>query len=355
MKSKTFRILVLAVCVIAVAAEAVLIINVLKNGKSKAKTENGRKAEAPEEAVTGAEEEKEKRYTVIRMVSARSTSGSVSYQYDEDGRVIRTESRGILNPGNSKGVYTRNNIEIYVYDETGNIQSIVTEVYEANGDFVKRSERTPVFQVLETDSNGGVSVKADFYSYATVVEPGMESDMYLFDEEGRVARICYPDEGRVSTFAYDEFGNAVLRIDMDSDGSEEKRRCVFTYIEGRKMTSAESSDCGYDRTSRIVYRYDTAGDLVHEEYYTADNTLYDEYDNTYDGSHHLTKRVRRINGSELTVMEKFYEEFSVTEQYLTNEERKELGLPYDPVFISNRSSVVDPYSWEVWSDHLIIY
>lgn len=354
MRSKSFRILIVAVCLVAVAAEIILIINVLGKKNPKAKAENVQMTDSTGKPST-ATPEPEKRYTVTRMVSARSATGSVSYQYDEDGRVISIESSGVLDSELKGGVASRKTVQTYLYDEQGNVKGIEIATYDMDGNLLTTREVTPAFQVLETDGTGGVAVKADYFEHATRVTPGMESDMFLFDEEERLIRICYPNEGCVSEFQYDSFGNVILRIDYDSDGNEEKRRCTFAYIDGEKMISAECLDFGYDLTARIVYQYDMAGDVAHEEYYGADNRLSKEHDNIYDGAHHLTKRVRKVNGSDITIMEKEYEEFSVTEQYLTNEERMELGMPYDKQVVVYRGSIVDPYSWKLWSDRLNKY
>lgn len=354
MRSKTFRISIIAVCLIAVVAEIILIINVFGKRKPEAKAENGQKADSAEETAT-VTEEPEKRYTVIRMLSARSSTGNVSYQYDEDGRVISIESAGALDSKSKGGVPSRRTVQTYLYDEQGNVKGIEIATYDMDGNLLTIREETPVFQVLETDVYGGVAVKADYFEHATAITPGMESDLFLFDDEERLIRICYPEGERVSEFRYDSFGNVILRIDYDSDGSEEIRRCTFAYSDDGKMVTAECSDCGYDHTARINYRYDPAGDVVHEEYYDEDNRLLEEYDNFYDGAHHLTKRVRCLNGSDIAVLGKEYEEFSVTEQYLTNEERKELGMPYDEQVVVYRGSIVDPYSWQLWSDRLVVY
>ncbi|MBO4325419.1 MAG: hypothetical protein J5845_08515 [Lachnospiraceae bacterium] len=351
MSKRTFRLIIIAVCLIAVAAEVLLVMHIL--GRLDDSHEKAQDQEQQEE------EDGEKRYMVKRMVYAKSSSGSLTYEYDSDGRVVKTQTVGSflrMYPLGSSGKGSTT-IHTYQYDAEGNVELILVTGKDVYGEDKAPRQVKPAFGELETDYAGGVDVRPDYYLHMTEITRGSEgSEDYEFDDGDRIISVRYESLNRYSTFEYDQKGNIILRIDRNLDDNGEIRRCIFRYDRNGRMTSAESTFSGKDAIKNIDYFYDANGDLIREEQYRDDGSLYETVTYTYDEDHcMLTEREEMNNGICTFSAEKQYETFYVTEQYLTNEERKNLGLPYERKYVLNRDRTVNPASWELTSDQLLVY
>lgn len=349
MKSKTLRILVVAICSVVLVAEAFLLTAVL--GKNDAA-----RANAADTSEAGG-----KIYKVKRLIQWTTPDTTATYQYEECGRIVEIIKEGrfretLPNLSSNYGTY----IEHFYYDESGTLVKIS---HRQNND--EWEEEVPeAHEYLTTDGHGGVdyiwpgAIRWNSFTVRngmTVVVDLSETEYEQFDEDGRLVEKGYntdllPD--RCSCFTYD--GNTVIRTDYKEDG-EVLRVCYFTYDDWGQLISAKTTKNGYN-TETATYTYDDDGNLVLEDHWSTSWHGVYQIQYVYDGKGNLLKSVR-VEGATGETREEIrtYEEFFVPEEYLTDDERKSLGLTYREEWVTERKPLMDLESWNLTDDLQIIY
>ncbi|MBO4325423.1 MAG: PT domain-containing protein [Lachnospiraceae bacterium] len=205
---------------------------------------------------------------------------------------------------------------------------------------------------LETGFNGIISILGDYSQRQTadVIRLGSEYNVE-YDEFGRVSKAIFLKcDYRYSTYRYDVKGNMVQRTDFDTDGTE-IRRCEFLYDNDGRLLSAKNLTPGDGQISYISFRYDENGCLLVATSYTENNTVAAEQRFFYDDDLDLIRIESGAEGSsEVSLTKLEYETMYVEETFLTNQERKKLGLPYDESLVFEQVYTVDPYTWAAASD-----
>ncbi|MBO4324308.1 MAG: hypothetical protein J5845_02750 [Lachnospiraceae bacterium] len=341
MKSKNLRILVIAVCTVVIVAEAVLLAVIFGKKRTAVKAEDN--------AGTY--------YLVKRVTRYTTPETDKEYKFDDYGRIKEIAVKGQIRKtlpdfSSNYGNYR----ERFFYDASGNLVRIE---YVENGEEWHDDENRCRIAQLRTDFNGGVyyhiPVWGCGYAYSILSDETAAEDREIYDAQDRLSEKQYNTglaKGHSSCFTYD--GNTVLRTDFN-DNWEELRTCRFEYDDWGRLVLAAEAVNGYD-TKIIQYEYDAGGNLITEDYW--DNAPYQKYQirYTYDKDGSLLKAVQDDIYSGLVVIEeREYAMVLVKEEYLTAEERRELGLPYDPALIEKEDELINTESWCLTDDLDIIY
>lgn len=164
----------------------------------------------------------------------------------ETETVIRLTRTTVLNDRGEEILYLE-----YVYDSYGR----QTESWEySDGEVTSFSTTTWISNTQsETVSRYGDS------------EYPVLSD---YDEQGNLIRVEYPDEGRITEYTYDEFGNTLTVQNGDGSGF----RYVYTYGENGTVLVREEY-LGEDLVGRLEMEYDEAGKEISSIYYYPDGSV----------------------------------------------------------------------------------
>ena len=349
MKRKTLRILIIALCVVVIAAEAILVAVVFKKKDSD----------------SAKEEKTERLYKVKRVVEWTNTNPdtTATYTYDEHGRITEIIKNGRFRetfPGSDSDLGVRT--EQFFYDESG---KLVKAMYKENESEWEDDEQKCANKILRIDKHGGVyyypsSVPGTAIQFSIentemkVIDMSNENPE-RYDEDGRLIEKEYTfgvASGRHSYFSYD--GNIVRREDFDKNG-ELMRTCRFEYDDWGRLVLAQTSKAG-SMTEAYKYTYDSKDNLICEEYWGTRVQSYYTTRYSYDAKGFLLEYTKEERDRGIIVKEtRKYEEFLVREEDLTNEERKRFGLPYDQNMIEEKKLIIDMVSWNITDDWVIMY
>ncbi|MBO4696309.1 MAG: RHS repeat protein [Lachnospiraceae bacterium] len=348
MKSKTMRILVVAVCSVVLIAEAILMA-VVFGGKSPAK----------------AKERTSAYYRVKRTVRCVTSDGTREYHYDRYGRIREILSEGMIR-------FT------LPYFNSNFGTSRISCFYDASGKLIRihhvsnESEWDDAEDVCEgivwvTDSHGGVSTAyiSDFYGGWDLYGMNLEANEagmlgeteYSYDEDGRIIkRILKTGDTmeRQCFFQYDEEGNLIRRTDTYPTG-EVVRICWYEYDDCGRLIHAKVSGKG-SADRECSFEYDARGNRTRVSSFG--NEFYARYEitSTFDADGYLIESIRTESGGTAELIERReYETILVKEEYLTDSERKELGLSYDPDRILEEKQLINPMYWCFTDDFGIMY
>lgn len=348
MKSKTLRILVVAICSIVIIAEAVLLAVIFGKKSNTVKAEDGTDGY----------------YPVKRVVRCTTRDMVKEYKYDKYGRLMEVYTNGLLRqtlPLLRSGFGERR--ELYFYDASG---KLVRVQYTENESEWEAGEEECKGMILINDTHGGVSymsspnfalgptyqiVYMDEESMTELIPDNPES----YGEDGRIIEKEYRYgfiTGRRSRFTYD--GNTVYRTDYDDEGKV-FRTCRFEYDNHGRLVLAAEEKNGHD-TDVIRYEYDAKGNLIVEDHQGNETHKNYQIRYTYDQKGNLLKEEEdETYGENFVKEEREYETVLVKEEYLTDEERKSLGLSYDPAWVEEDKPLLDIKSWNLTDDLKIIY
>lgn len=360
MKSKTLRILIVSVCGVVLIAEAILLAAVL-----------GRKN--PVQAKGGSSSF----YRVERTIKCTTSDGTRMYYYDCYGRIREIISDGMIEftlPVLSSDFGTSH--IIYFYDDEGRLIRIHHAVNDSEWDDGEDACRGVVWV---TDSHGGVinAFTADAFEgtpraytsgffggldlYGMNLEEATAGSFgkaeYTYDEAGRIIKRIYRDgdsRERHSYFQYDPAGNPVRRTDAFPSG-EVIRICRFEYDDYGRLTNAKVTVKGFTKQEYSI-EYDSFGNVTRMA--SQGDESYERYEilSTFDADGRLKETVHiEADGTKETVEVRDYGTFLVKEEYLTEQEKKELGLTYDPDLIAEEKRLINPYYWHFTDDFGIIY
>ena len=354
MRKRTFLILLASVCFVVVAAEAYLLVKFLGK-KHPSKEQPTASAEGEKDRTNGKTEQAKGKYPVWRVVEYTSESRDLSYVYDNAGRVLSmTLYQKIVLPGDP---YTE--IVTYLYDEQGNLTGVHTVHQEEGGDTPYEYDYPQsMITGFTTDYEGGVSTGISTGMIAILSSSGVYigSDFEIrkeYDQQGRL--ILSANEQRTRRFEYDNTGNMIRRIDIDNSTNKEIRHCIFTYDNEGRPTSARSSYSPYDETAYVELTYDKRGNPTTIKNCRSDGSVVSVITNEYDDNNHRVAQWTETGGQRNKTLSREYKLFYVEERYLTDEERRDLGLPFVEENVLSPAPVINPYSWQLRSDYLIIY
>lgn len=349
MKSKSFRILIVAVCGLVIVVEAVLFALIF--GEKSERSDDTKQKET-----TGF-------YKVKRVVRWTNPDATATYQFDDLGRITETVTEGRLRktyPDFSSN-YGFSNVRYY-YDDEGKLAKIT---YTKNDEGWDQNNCNDM--MLATDSGGGV-----YYDFGTVLETvnrywgtafidredGTVEQLYdqvRYDDNGRLVEIISPtrwkEKERRRCFSYE--GKTVIRTDYNMDG-ELIRTCRFERDDWDRLVSAEMIKNGFV-TESYKYSYDSVGNLVLIDHWGTQAGADYQKEYFYDRQGNLLKYlIKEQNPEHVWKENREYREFFVKEEYLTDAERKMLGLPYDPAGV-RETRLIEPISWNFYEDELIVY
>ncbi|MBQ6105114.1 MAG: hypothetical protein IJL03_04090 [Lachnospiraceae bacterium] len=300
-------------------------------------------------------------FAVKRVVRANSPYGSVECTYDpEDGRLTKKVEEGRLEFA-FRGITDYKKTVTYEY--TNGIKSFneYSVCYDMDG-----NETSSGMICRGEDGMGGV-LETYFDGIITLCYGGcrpMSLDFCLtngewnwdLDDRGRVSAMYFlKADDRFSRLTYDQDGNLVKRVDYDPNG-EEMRRCEFTYNDFGKLSTARNWGAGEQDINYITYMYSADGRLQTGTFYRKGGKVAVEKQFIYDKDGDVIEiRMKYEGRNEAEVITYEYETVNVTEEYLTNYERKKIGLNYDSDWVFERTFVIDPYLWQVFSDIGSVY
>ncbi len=302
-----------------------------------------------------------KTYAVKRIVRAKSPFGSVECTYDpENGRLLKKIEDGCLE-FTFQGITDYKKIVTYEYINGMKSFNEYSIYYDVDG-----NETSSGMVCRGEDGIGGV-LETYFDGIITLCYGGcrpMSLDFCLtngewnrdLDDRGRVTALYFlKADDRFSRLMYDQDGNIVKRVDYDPNG-EEMRRCEFSYNDFGKLSTARNRDAGEQDINYIRYMYSEDGRLQTGTFYRKRGKVAVEKQFIYDKDGDVIEiRMEYEGRNEAEVITYEYETVNVTEEYLTNYERKKIGLNYDSDWIFERTFVIDPYLWQVFSDIGSVY
>jgi YD repeat-containing protein len=172
------------------------------------------------------------------------------------------------------------------------------------------------------------------------------------DSQGRI--ISYNDTECRHLCEYDERGNMVRRIDIEQSSGQELRHCDFGYDEHNRIRSAKSNYSPYNNIAQEEFVYDAQGNAILIRYYSIDGSWIFDINREYYEDNHLIRETITQDYKDTTRIRREYRLFHVEERYLTDVERRDLGLPYNPDRIPASETLLDPYTWQISSHHLIL-
>ena len=348
MKRKTLRILIIALCVVVITAEAVLLTMIFKKKSTKQTKKNNTL------------ESVGRLYAVKRLVRWTKTEPetTATYTFDEYGRIKEIVTDGHFRetlPDSASNYGIRR--ERYYYDESGQLVKISSKVNDEK--WVDEEVIIPI-KKLTTDSHGGVYYNDLFlwkfgFQYVlsdsgTIVIDIDKENPEQYDKDGRLIEKDYnagSGSGRRSYFTYEE--NAVIRKDY-YENDVLIRICRFEYDYKGRLIKAIATKDGYN-TDIITYEYDEDDNLVREDHRGKNTSFQEQYIYDEDG---FLYRIKEF-GTSIVEENREYEMFLVGEDYLTDEERMRLGLPYDEDMIKEKGPQLDIKSWRLTDDELVLY
>ena len=171
-----------------------------------------------------------------KPLSATNGDGTVStYVYDADGRCT-SRSVSYTEDGENKQITIS-----YTYDEAGRVISTV----DSDGNVITTEYNAAGKPVVETNKNGGQT-------------------RYTYDKLGNVSRITYPD-GTSESFTYDKNGNNITAVDRAG------RTATMTYdkvgnLLSKTYSSGAEKTYKYDSNYRLIEETASNGGVKRYEY-----------------------------------------------------------------------------------------
>ena len=293
MKRRTFVILILSVCVIAIGAETVLLVHSFTK-KNKGKTP-GEVTKEPDKVVTditvtpsatptgGAKEETRTIYVKVKEETYQSTEKTpdgayaepklysrVEYSYDELGRLARKEL-------SYYGEERRDYHSSYIYEPSGLITETQTVYFDPDGNPEKtetgRTYELPYGHTVSDSNGSNVTLTYDengYWKKIVCVNPREEAE-FTFDAEGRIEKASYiyyqgqSDDMEIAfedEYAYREDGT-VIRTRRSKDLEVYSGRItnydIKTYKDGRLLKQETYSDEADSIRWVYDYEYTSAG------------------------------------------------------------------------------------------------
>lgn len=318
MKRKNLIIVIIALCVLILTGEALLLLHVFGKGERERKaSESG-----------GKEKTNEKRYEVPREKQIRFDYLTYTFTRDKNGNVITVEiyQEPHYEPGyGGPGVMVEEaDVFIdYTYDAEGNFLN-----YAVRGQKPLEELDQGLFYAMIEGSvkveNGLVS-KGYFLVGFDAPFGILTGDVKVDCErasDGRVLKtIRYNDDGTiacVSRFVYTLSGNMEY---AEAEWPEGKKLRVYFELDSLEMPvrmSASYED--FTKASEIRWKY-----------------------TDFFGAERLTEAFREDEKEPYAEIK--YEMVSVPERFLTEDEKEELGLPFDVALKSNTDVIKDPEKW----------
>ena len=218
-----------------------------------------------------------------RLTEARNTTGSVSMEYDEGGRVVKECFSGGL-PGD-KGTTVEN-----IYDDLGNrietrtsLGSVVQNSFDEDGllsrvtasggggeNWEEKIIRDSEGLKIEKIFSGGIHMTRTYDAYGNVISQKSRSfrqdgydRRYAWNASGRLQSVIDGITGGRTTYAYDAVGS--LMSARYEDGTDDYR---MPDAAGNVFRSRDRRDREYGKGGRILhdrhydYLYDVEGNLI---------------------------------------------------------------------------------------------
>ncbi len=292
MKRRTFVILILSVCVIAIGAEVALLVHSFTKRNKGAGKEPGKDpgeyvsevSPAPSNPTPGGETEQPRKiYVKVKEETVQSAErtpdgeflpaepySTASYSYDEYGRLKRKEI-------SFYGKDARDFSSTYIYEPSGTITETQSVYHETNDEperkaFDKTYELPYGFTFSDsTGSNVTISYDEDGYWKKVVCGVPHEEAEFTYDEEGRRIKASLiqfqgqSDDTAViieDEYAYLEDGTVILTRsskDMEAYSGRITNYDVMTYRDGRLMKRESYSDDVDSLHWIYEYKYTNAG------------------------------------------------------------------------------------------------
>ena len=352
MRKRTYLILLASVCLVVIAAEAYLLTKYF-SGKNPSKAQPATSKEGQED------EPLQKAYPVRRMVKYSDEGLSwddhdISYEYGEDGRVLRVITTTKYDPFSSDAASVSTDTISFRYDRLGNLMEVtVRSGDDSEEKALPYSSEGELFEFV-TDYYGGVTfLGSPFMPFSYPVSPLQNFSDIKKNSQGRI--ISYNDTECRHLCEYDERGNMVRRIDIEQSSGRELRHCDFGYDEHDRIRSAKSNYSPCDNIAQEEFVYDAQGNAILIRYYSIDGSWVFDINREYDEDNHLIRETITQDDKDTPRIRREYRLFHVEERYLTDVERRDLGLPYNPDRIPASETLLDPYTWQISSHHLILY
>ena len=292
MKRRTFVILILSVCVIAIGAEVALLVHSFTKRIKGAGKEPGKDpgeyvlgvSPAPSNPTPGGETEQPRKiYVKVKEEPVQSAErtpdgeflpaepySTASYSHDEYGRLKRKEI-------SFYGKDARDFSSTYIYEPSGTITETQSVYHETNDEperkaFDKTYELPYGFTFSDsTGSNVTISYDEDGYWKKVVCGVPHEEAEFTYDEEGRLIKAFQirfqgqSDDTAViieDEYTYLEDGTVILTRsskDMETYSGRITNYDVMTYRDGRLMKKESYSDDVDSLHWIYEYKYTNAG------------------------------------------------------------------------------------------------
>lgn len=209
--------------------------------------------------------------SAVESITGLDSSEITRYEYDAEGRVIRTE-RGLSSWDDTDFM-----LRTYEYDQFGNIIKETDPagnskeyVYDGNGNLVLETDRNGVSiqytydglnRLVEKENSldgepGKVRFDYDLLGNTILVGNRAEEIMYQFDENGRVI-LQESDFGISQQYSYDVLGRPTEFT--VKQGNLTQMELGYDYDKNGNLTRLNAADGQY------TYSYDPAGRLIKEQ------------------------------------------------------------------------------------------
>ena len=329
MKRKNLIIVIVCLCAVILAGEVLLLLHVFGKGdRERSASESGEKEKQPSE----------KLYVVLREKEIKIDYTTYTFTRDDNGNVIRLEIHEDEHyvhylPG--PGGHTVPETVIYKdysYDEEGNFLNVTTR---------NKNEGEEIDEhIAWAITTSGISVEKGLV-FREFLLGGYERGISYFSKDEDVE--CERDRD----------GRIVKAIHCDNDGIVDTV-CTFQYTEFGRIEYAEA-DWQNGKKLQVHFEHDSFGMPVRMSSYYENKQLKSEIRWKYEefsGVERLTE-VYRNNESEPYAQIK-YEPVAVPERFLSENEKEELGLPFDEALM-DKSDVIDPEQWWPGDERYIVY
>ena len=330
MKRKNLIIVIVCLCAVILAGEVLLLLHVFGKGdRERSASESGEKEKQPSE----------KLYVVLREKEIKIDYTTYTFTRDDNGNVIRLEIHEDEHyvhylPG--PGGHTVPETVIYKdysYDEEGNFLNVTTR-NKNEGEEIDEHIALEITSSGISVENGVVFRKPILggYNYGIRLYPREEDLDCERDRDGRVVKAthCYED-GTIAAV------------------------CTFQYTKFGRIGYAEA-DWQNGKKLQVYFEHDSFGMPVRMSSYYENKQLKGEIRWKYEeisGEERLTE-IFRNNENEPYAKIK-YEPVVVPERCLTENEKEELGLPFDETLIVDPDVIYDPENWWPGDERYIVY